>query len=67
MHGLVVAVLLLICTCAYISHVPRLKAFFLSEKKGVFGAFYKGGRPPTCSARAAGLTRERRTPVQRPS
>ena len=42
--GMVVFVLLMICTCAYIKRVPRLKEFFLSEKQGVFGALYKGER-----------------------
>ena len=40
--GLLVLALLMICTCAYITKVPRLKSFFLSEKKGFFGVFYKG-------------------------
>ncbi|KAK2563545.1 Protein kish-B [Acropora cervicornis] len=31
--GLLVLALLMICTCAYITKVPRLKSFFLSEKK----------------------------------
>ncbi len=39
--GLVVAVLLIICTCAYIWTVPKLRETFLSEKKGLFGALYK--------------------------
>lgn len=39
--GLVVVALLVICTCAYIRQVPRLKQFFLAEKKGPFGALYK--------------------------
>lgn len=39
--GLVVCALLVVCTCAYIKGVPRLREFFLSEKKGLFGAFYK--------------------------
>ena len=34
--------LLIICTCAYIRRVPKLKEFLLSEKKGVFGVLYKG-------------------------
>ena len=41
-EGLLVFGLLLICSCAYIRKVPRLKTFFLSEKKGFFGVFYKG-------------------------
>lgn len=39
--GVLVLALLIICTCAYITKVPRLKSFFLSEKKGFFGVFYK--------------------------
>lgn len=39
--GIIIFVLLIICTCAYIKGVPRLKGFFLSEKKGLFGALYK--------------------------
>lgn len=39
--GLVIFALLVICTCAYIRRVPRLKAAILSEKKGLFGALYK--------------------------
>lgn len=39
--GLIIFVLLVICTCAYIKRVPRLKQLFLSEKKGLFGALYK--------------------------
>ncbi|KXJ24611.1 Protein kish-B [Exaiptasia diaphana] len=39
--GLVACALLVICTCAYIRKVPKLKTFFLSEKKGFFGVFYK--------------------------
>lgn len=39
--GLIVFALLIICTCAYIKSVPRLKEFFLSEKKGLFGALHK--------------------------
>ncbi|XP_001182923.1 protein kish-B [Strongylocentrotus purpuratus] len=39
--GLVVFGLLVVCTCAYMRRVPRLKQWFLSEKKGFFGVFYK--------------------------
>lgn len=39
--GVIVFTLLVICTCAYIMTVPRLKGLFLSEKKGLFGALYK--------------------------
>ncbi|EDQ91328.1 uncharacterized protein MONBRDRAFT_14967 [Monosiga brevicollis MX1] len=41
MDGMVIFVLLVICTCAYMKRVPRLKQMFLSEKKGFFGALYK--------------------------
>ena len=39
--GLIVFSLLVICTCAYIKTVPRLKQLFLSEKKGLWGTLYK--------------------------
>ncbi|XP_067941968.1 protein kish-B-like [Watersipora subatra] len=39
--GLVVFALIFISTCAYVRKVPRLKQWFLSEKKGFFGVFYK--------------------------
>jgi hypothetical protein len=40
--GLATAVLLLVCSCAFIRGVPALRSFFLQEKKGFFGTFYKG-------------------------
>lgn len=42
--GIVVFGLLFICTCAYLKKVPRLNSWLLSEKKGVWGVFYKGER-----------------------
>ncbi|CAI5447947.1 unnamed protein product [Caenorhabditis angaria] len=39
--GLIVAALLFICTCAYLKRVPRISSWLLSEKKGLFGVFYK--------------------------
>ncbi|XP_041347697.1 protein kish-B-like [Gigantopelta aegis] len=39
--GLLVFSLLVICTCAYMRRVPRLKQWFLTEKKGFLGVFYK--------------------------
>jgi hypothetical protein len=42
MDGIVIFVLLVICTCAYMKRVTRLRDFFLSEKKGFFGALHKG-------------------------
>ncbi|XP_022099363.1 protein kish-B-like isoform X2 [Acanthaster planci] len=39
--GLIIFGLLVICTCAYMRRVPRLKQWFLSEKKGFLGVFYK--------------------------
>ena len=44
LDGVLVLALLVVCTCAYITKVPRLKSFFLSEKKGFFGVFYKGNK-----------------------
>ncbi|XP_020786647.1 protein kish-B [Boleophthalmus pectinirostris] len=40
-EGIVVFGLLLICTCAYLKKVPRINSWLLSEKKGVWGVFYK--------------------------
>ncbi|KAG8451368.1 hypothetical protein GDO86_003539 [Hymenochirus boettgeri] len=42
LDGLLVFALLFICTCAYFKKVPRLRSWLLSEKKGVWGVFYKG-------------------------
>ena len=39
--GLIVLGLLVICTCAYLRSVPRLKKLLFSEKKGFLGALYK--------------------------
>ncbi|CAM4733124.1 unnamed protein product [Leuciscus chuanchicus] len=39
--GILVFGLLFICTCAYLKKVPRLNSWLLSEKKGVWGVFYK--------------------------
>jgi hypothetical protein len=39
--GLLVFAALVICTCAYMSRVPKLKQWLLSEKKGFLGIFYK--------------------------
>lgn len=49
LDGVLVLALLIICTCAYITKVPRLKSFFLSEKKGFFGVFYKGKTYYSCT------------------
>ncbi|XP_045673083.1 protein kish-B isoform X2 [Phyllostomus hastatus] len=49
LDGILVFGLLFICTCAYFKKVPRLKTWLLSEKKGVWGVFYKG---KSVSARA---------------
>ena len=40
--GIIVFVLLTICTCGYMRRVPKLREWFLSEKKGFAGIFYKG-------------------------
>ena len=39
--GLIIFGLLMICTCAYLRGVPKIKQLFFSEKSGVFGALYK--------------------------
>ncbi|KAM4613878.1 protein kish-B [Polymixia lowei] len=39
--GILVFGLLFICTCAYLKKVPRINSWLLSEKKGVWGVFYK--------------------------
>ncbi|XP_075578587.1 protein kish-B [Pelecanus crispus] len=41
LDGLLVFGLLLVCTCAYLRKVPRLRSWLLSEKRGVWGVFYK--------------------------
>ena len=40
--GILVFGLFFICTCAYLKKVPRINSWLLSEKKGVWGVFYKG-------------------------
>lgn len=39
--GIIVFSLLVICTCAYLKRVPRLKSTLFSENKGLFGVLYK--------------------------
>ncbi|KJE93361.1 hypothetical protein CAOG_009748 [Capsaspora owczarzaki ATCC 30864] len=39
--GMVIAVLLFICTCAYGKRIPRLNSLIFSEKKGFLGTFSK--------------------------
>jgi hypothetical protein len=41
-EGMVTATLLIICTCAYLTRVPRIKGWFFSEKTGYKGVLYKG-------------------------
>ncbi|KAK5912775.1 protein kish-B [Gymnodraco acuticeps] len=41
LDGILVFGLMLICTCAYLKKVPRINNWLLSEKKGVWGVFYK--------------------------
>ncbi|KAL6111703.1 protein kish-B [Pungitius pungitius] len=41
LDGILVFGLLLVCTCAYLKKVPRINGWLLSEKKGVWGVFYK--------------------------
>jgi hypothetical protein len=40
--GIIVFVLLTICTCGYMRRVPKLREWFFSEKKGFAGIFYRG-------------------------
>ncbi|XP_021343329.1 protein kish-B-like [Mizuhopecten yessoensis] len=40
-EGIIIFGLLVVCTCAYMRRVPRLKQWFLSEKKGLMGVLYK--------------------------
>ncbi|KAK1152279.1 protein kish-B [Acipenser oxyrinchus oxyrinchus] len=39
--GILIFGLLFVCTCAYLKKVPKLKNWLLSEKKGIWGVFYK--------------------------
>ncbi|XP_021121262.1 protein kish-B isoform X2 [Heterocephalus glaber] len=63
LDGILVFGLLFVCTCAYFKKVPRLKTWLLSEKKGVWGVFYKGkvmceqGREMTISGQCGATTR----------
>uniref|UniRef100_A0A8C4QGC9 Protein kish n=1 Tax=Eptatretus burgeri TaxID=7764 RepID=A0A8C4QGC9_EPTBU len=41
LDGLLVFGVLLVCTCAYLSKVPRLKRWLLAEKQGFWGVLYK--------------------------
>ncbi|XP_034389128.1 protein kish-B [Cyclopterus lumpus] len=41
LDGILAFGLLFVCTCAYLKKVPRLNSWLLSEKKGVWGVFYK--------------------------
>ena len=41
-EGIIIFVLLTICTCGYMRRVPKLREWFFSEKKGFAGIFYKG-------------------------
>lgn len=42
LDGLLVFGLLLVCTCAYLRKVPRLRAWLLSERRGIWGVCHKG-------------------------
>ncbi|KAL0978806.1 hypothetical protein UPYG_G00175950 [Umbra pygmaea] len=54
--GIVVFGILFICTCAYLKKVPRLNSWLLSEKKGVWGVFYKAAVIGTRLHHAVALT-----------
>ncbi|XP_062047863.1 protein kish-B isoform X2 [Lepus europaeus] len=60
LDGILVFGLLFVCTCAYFKKVPRLKTWLLSEKKGVWGVFYKGkvmcGHRGDCHLSQCGVT-----------
>ena len=40
-EGIVAIGLLIICTCAYMSRVPKLKQWFFNQKSGFWGVLYK--------------------------
>lgn len=42
LDGLLVFGLLLVCTCAYLRKVPRLRTWLLSERRGIWGVCHKG-------------------------
>ncbi|XP_027562710.1 protein kish-B, partial [Neopelma chrysocephalum] len=42
LDGLLVFGLLLVCTCAYLRKVPRLRSWLLSERRGLWGVCHKG-------------------------
>ena len=39
--GAISFALLLICTCAYLRRVPKIRAFLFTNKKSYFGLFHK--------------------------
>lgn len=41
LDGLLVFGLLLVCTCAYLRKVPRLRTWLLSERRGIWGVCHK--------------------------
>uniref|UniRef100_G3NY07 Protein kish n=1 Tax=Gasterosteus aculeatus aculeatus TaxID=481459 RepID=G3NY07_GASAC len=45
LDGILVFGLLFVCTCAYLKKVPRINGWLLSEKRGVWGVFYKEKNP----------------------
>uniref|UniRef100_A0A8V1A1M9 Protein kish-B n=1 Tax=Gallus gallus TaxID=9031 RepID=A0A8V1A1M9_CHICK len=53
LDGLLVFGLLLVCTCAYLRKVPRLRAWLLSEKRGLWGVGYKVTLPGRCGSRCS--------------
>ena len=42
LEGFLVLLVLFVCSCAYISRIPRLRTWMLSDRKGFFGLFRKG-------------------------
>lgn len=41
LNGFIIFSLLLICNCTYLSRMPKLKKYVLSEKHGTRGLLYK--------------------------
>jgi len=62
--GLIVFGLLVVCTCAYVSRVPRLKQWLFSEKKGFFGIFYKGEFHSIKTSRMVCPSKDTKAPCQ---
>jgi hypothetical protein len=40
-EGILILIILIICTCSYLSRITRIKKIMQENKKGFFGIFYK--------------------------